>query len=298
MNLLASIQPGVHQVMSILANEGGASRNGGPGAWMYELRGILTVIIGVVVLMGSVYFILSTNMGGRLAFLVSFASLAGWFFIMGAVWWTYGIGLKGPEPSWDAMPARTVLQDTNALTQAGALRNPVTEPEGATPTEVAATVASQFVDEGWKQLDPSAASFGQASSAAEGYLLKSKAFAANTEYRVVNVFDYGGERKPRFADGKIDFIAFWHNPRYAVVEVAPVVPVRTEPGRAPSVPRIDESQPHQYVYMMRNRGAKRHPAAFITIGSLIVFLISCWLLHRRDKRVAYNRSQLALPAKA
>ena len=29
-----------------------------------------------------------------------------------------------------------------------------------------------------------------------------------------------------------------------VVEVAPVVPQRSEPGRAPAVPRIDETQPH------------------------------------------------------
>ena len=67
MNFIATVQPAVHQVMSILAAGAGPSRDGGPGAWMYELRGILTVIIGVVVLMGSVYFILSTNMGGRLA---------------------------------------------------------------------------------------------------------------------------------------------------------------------------------------------------------------------------------------
>ncbi|MEX0848209.1 MAG: hypothetical protein WD023_10570 [Ilumatobacteraceae bacterium] len=283
--------------MSILASEGGPSRDGGAGAWMFELRGILTVIIGVVVLMGSVYFILSTNMGGRLAFLVSFASLAGWFFLMGAVWWTYGIGLKGPDPSWQPMQGRTVLQDTNALGMAGALDEPLSVAADETPTETAATVAEAFVNEGWKQLDPSAASFGQASSSAEPFLLDSQAFASSSEYKVVNVFDFGGERKPRFADGKIDFIAFWHNPRYSVVEVAPVVPVRAEAGRAPSVPRIDESQPHQYVYMIRDRGGKRHPAAYITIGSLIVFVISCWLLHRRDRLVAYNRSQLALPAK-
>ena len=82
------------------------------------------------------------------------------------------------------------------------------------------------------------------------------------------------------------------------MEVAPVVPVRAEPGRAPATPRVDEAQPHQYVYMVRNKGAKRQPAGFITIGSLIVFLISCYLLHTRDKRVVYNRSLPALPQKA
>jgi hypothetical protein len=82
-----------------------------------------------------------------------------------------------------------------------------------------------------------------------------------------------------------------------VVEVAPVIQQRTEPGRAPAVPVIDESRPHQYVYMIRDKGARRQPAGFITGGSLIVFLISVWLLHSRDRRVASNRSQLAIPAK-
>jgi hypothetical protein len=281
--------------LGLLATEAGV--DGGPGAWMPELRGILTVIIAVGVLMGSVYFILVTNMGARLGFLVALASFAGWMFLMGAIWWTYGIGLKGPEPTWEAVPGRTILQDTLALSQAGALDDPVAVTDDATPTAAAKVVEQQFVAEGWKQLPTSAASYGQASSAAEIFLVESEAFALG-EWKVVNVFDYGGERYPRIADGKLDFFAFWHKPRYSVVEVAPVVPQRNELGRAPAIPRIDETQPHQYVYMIRDKGAKRQPAGFITIGSLIVFLILCWLLHSRDKRVAYNRSQLALPAKA
>ncbi len=292
MNALHHLTSAVNSI-GVLATESGV--NNGPGAWMPELRGILTVIIGVFVLMGSVYFILMTNMGARLAFLVSFASLAGWFFLMGAIWWMYGIGLKGPEPSWDPVPGRTVLQDPTALVSSDVLSSPVEVAD--TPAATAANVQAQFVAEGWKQLEPSAASFGQAASAAEGFLIESGAFAGG-DYQVVNVFDIGGERYPRFADGAIDFFAFWHKPRHIVVEVAPVVPVRVEPGRAPSVPRIDETQPNQYVYMVRNKGAKRQPAGFITIGSLIVFLISCYLLHSRDKRVVYNRSLPALPQKA
>jgi len=288
---------GVVSEFGVLATEGGPSRDGGAGAWMFELRGILTVIIGVFVLMGSVYFIMMTNMGARLAFLVAFSGLAGWMFLMGAIWWMYGIGLKGAEPSWDPVPGRTVLQDTQALVSANVLDTPIeVEPEASAP-ETADAVASRFVDEGWKVLDPSAASFGQAASAAEGLLIESGAFAGG-DYRVMNVFDIGGERYPRFADGAIDFVAFWHKPRNIVVEVASVVPVREEPGRAPTVPQIDEVQPHQYVYMVRNKGSKRQPAGLITIGSLIVFLISAWLLHSRDKRVTYNRSLPALPSRA
>jgi hypothetical protein len=40
-------------------------------SWQPEIRGISVVVIGAVVLMGSVYFILTTNLGSRLGFLVS-----------------------------------------------------------------------------------------------------------------------------------------------------------------------------------------------------------------------------------
>src|SRR6185503_7663207 len=90
-------------------------------------------------------------------------------------------------------------------------------------------------------------------------------------------------------------LAFFHKPHYAVVEVAPLVKQRDEPGRAPAKPEIDVSRPHQYVYMIRDLGAKRKPAGFITVGSLAVFLMLCYLLHSRDRRVVANRSAKALP---
>lgn len=260
--------------------------------WEPELRGILIVIIAVGVLMGSVYLILGTNLGARLGFQVAFTALAGWMFIMGAIWWSYGIGLKGPEGSWAAMDGRTVLQDTNALTSAGVLDS-VTVDDAATYTQQALQVDEQFVGEGWSKLAESAPTFGQAGSAAAVYLEETGAFAAG-EFKVVNVFDKGGERYPKFWGSRIDFLAFWHKPHYVVVEVAPLVTPYAESGRAPAPARIDEARPHQYVYMVRDLGRKREPAGFITLGSLAVFLTCGWLLHRRDKRVVANRAQLAL----
>ena len=265
--------------------------------WEPELRGILIVIIAVGTLMGSVYLILSTNLGARLGFLLAFSALAGWMFIMGAIWWAYGIGLKGPEPTWASIPGRTVLQDTRALSESGAFGDPVVVTVDSSFTNQAVEVDQQAVADGWEKLPESAPSYGQAGSAAAVFLEESDAFAAG-EFKVVNVFDKGGERYPRLWDGKIDFLAFWHKPHYVLVEVAPLIEQRTEPGRAPAPARIDETRPHQYVYMIRDMGAKRQPAGFITGGSLLVFLLCCWLLHRRDKRVTANRAQLAIPAKA
>lgn len=261
--------------------------------WEPELRGILIIIISVGVLCGSIYLILGTNLGVRLGFLVAFAGLAGWMFLMGAVWWAYGIGLKGPEGSWDPVENRTVLQDPGALVQAGVIDRPV-EVRDVVGTQQAQAVEDALEAEDWIALDESSAAYGQAGSAAGEYLEESGAFSAG-EFRIMNVFDRGGERYPQFADGAVDFLAFWHKPHYVVVEAAPLVVQRTEPGRAPPTARIDETRPRQYVYMIRNLGAKRQPAAFITVGSLVVFLITCWLLHRRDRFVRANREQLALP---
>ncbi|HKY15126.1 MAG TPA: hypothetical protein VJM33_09395 [Microthrixaceae bacterium] len=65
-----------------------------------EIRGILVVLVGASVLIGSVYVIIATNTGPRLGFLIAGAALFGWMFLMGSIWWMYGIGLIGRNPSW------------------------------------------------------------------------------------------------------------------------------------------------------------------------------------------------------
>jgi hypothetical protein len=40
--------------------------------------------------------------------------------------------------------------------------------------------------------------------------------------------------------------------------------------------------------MLRDLGAKRQPSIFITIGSTIIFLLLCRLLHVRDLRLREN----------
>jgi hypothetical protein len=263
--------------------------------WEPELRGILIAIIAVVTFCGSCYFVLSTNLGARLGFLVALAALAGWMFIMGATWWTYGKGLLGPDASWAPIPEHSVLGTTAAVNASGALGSPVLVEASATPVDTAKAVDDQLKNDHWKQLDPSVPSYQQAGAAASVFIEESGALA-NGEFQVVNVFDKGGQRSPQLWKGKLDFLAFFHSPHYSVVEVAPLIQQRDEPGRAPAKPEIDTTRPHQYVYMIRDLGAKRKPAGFICVGSLAVFLMLCYLLHTRDRRVALNRSVKALPA--
>jgi hypothetical protein len=256
--------------------------------WEPELRGILVTIIGVAVLIGSIYLVLGTNLGARLGFLVALCGLSAWMALMGAAWAIYGIGLQGPLGSWKAVEGRTVLQDTAALNQAGVLGEPVEVPDETSYPEESALVAEQLVNEGWQQLDTSSPAAGQAGASAGEFLEETGAFEAG-EFQVTNVFDVGGDRYPMIGD--FDLLAFWHEPRYALVEVAPIEQTRDESGRAAPSSQIDDSQQRQYVYMIRDLGARRQPAFVLTAGASIIFLTLCWLLHQRDARVRSNLSQ-------
>ena len=69
-------------------------------AWDPEIRNILSVGVGAVVLCGSIYLLVGSNVGSRTGLLVTLASLFGWMATMGVIWWIYGIGMQGAMPSW------------------------------------------------------------------------------------------------------------------------------------------------------------------------------------------------------
>ena len=64
-----------------------------------EIRGALVVAVGAIVLFGSVWLILATNQGVRLASLISLTAFFGWMVIMGGFWWIRGIGFVGDSVS-------------------------------------------------------------------------------------------------------------------------------------------------------------------------------------------------------
>jgi hypothetical protein len=267
--------------------------------WEPELRGVLTVLIGTATWMGSVYLILGTNVGARLGFLVSMAGLFGWMALMGAVWWIYGIGLKGDEPSWKQVEGATVIQEVDLLYQAGVLDDPI-DVTAATPSlDAAEALRDQIIAQGWDDVEPSAPEFGQAQASAEVFLEEEDALVPG-EYAVTAVYEVDPPDESAWpklgSNGEFDQLAFFHKPYYTLVEVAPYEPLLTEPGRAPTAPEIDESRQRQYVYMVRDLGSLREPAAYITIGSTIIFLAFCWLLHRRDRFVAENLARKAAAA--
>jgi hypothetical protein len=216
--------------------------------------------------------------------------------LMGLMWWSFGIGLKGADPSWKPVAGKAILLDADAMHQAGVVSAPIDIPPGTTYADQAAKINQALIDNGWRQLSESDPSFGQ-SAASGGVVIEEDGTLKSGAYQVVNVFDKGGGRWPKIGES-IDFLAFRHNPHYILVEVAPLKVQRSEPGRAPARAEIDPNQPHRYVYMIRDLGNKRVPAALVALGGGIVFFSCCYLLHSRDRRVLQNRSAaLAIPAK-
>jgi hypothetical protein len=257
------------------------------------IRGILVTLVMFVFLVGGTYLLVGTNLGARLGFLIVGATLAGWMMLMCIVWVIYGIGLKGPEPKWIPNEPIAIVRDGALLDRAEVLETSVNI-DGLDPTAAAEKVSDTLVEDGWTKLDDADPARGKAVAASDEILqIEAEEFAAG-EYVSVAVFDKGGERYPKIGES-LDFLAFWHKPRYSVVQVAPVVQQRTEPGRAPARVQIDTTKPHRYVVMIRDLGAKRRPGFLIGFGSALIFFLMVWMLHRRETLL---RDNLALKSAA
>jgi hypothetical protein len=70
-----------------------------------HIRAILVVLTGAVILFGSIWLILGTNLGARLGFLLSIGGIFGWMTIIGITWWLTppAIGPRGETPSWEVV---------------------------------------------------------------------------------------------------------------------------------------------------------------------------------------------------
>jgi hypothetical protein len=310
-------------------------------AWNPEIRNILALLVGVGVLVGSVLLLVGLNAGPRTGLLVTFASLCGWMMIMGAVWWMYGIGMKGEESHWRAIEinrgdltqsqnekarqlpeldeqqiVQKILADHAELKQKV---NPENKADKVTSiselVEADPSVLTQYDLGpsnlgGWRILVPSDKQRGDAQAVADAALVAQKVFGSSAEYKIVEVYDVGGKRqlpattgdckwykpstygdcKDRLWDNIYSFVQFTHPEHFAIVQVQAVVPQATTPGQAPPTPKVDETKPVVSVIMVRSLGDKRFPAFVITLVFGIMFGLTCWTLHRRDKIVAAHRA--------
>lgn len=280
-------------------------------AWEPQLRGFLSLAVGVVVLMGSVYLLLLTNIGARLGFMLAAAAFFGWLTIMGGVWWVYGsIGMLGEAPHWEVTETAYPGTDNAALPEAQQLDTsglpPAEELNDMTPEELAKE--QDDLEKGlggWEILPESNPSFGEAKATVDEYFGEHKnqelGLEGADDYIATYSFERGGKEKLPDHPSRLDrivrklettFVELKHPPHYAIIQVHPVVVQEPKPGEPPPKPKADPSKPVVSVIMQRDLGDVRFPGAMLTIFAGIVFGALCIELHRRDQRVAEVRGLL------
>ncbi len=278
------------------------------------IRGILAVAVGVVVLMGSVYLLLASNTGNRLGFLLALTGFFGWMAIMGLIWWIYGIGMQGQSPSWQVVEYNAGALEQAATDEATRLDLSVLPQAGNGPDyellsglseedpERLEQIEEELADasDGWLFLPASDPSRGEAEATVSAELPACDqcnfGIESAADYIVLGAFEVGGkEPKPDGAstweavETKIrQSIQILHPDHYAIVQVQKVVEQEAEPGQAPPTPIADDSEPVISVVMLRDIGDRRFPAAVITISSLLIFGLLCWILHQRERILEAN----------
>jgi hypothetical protein len=284
------------------------------------IRGVLVVLTGVGVLMGSVYVLLATNSGARTGLLLASTGFFGWMVIMGIIWWIYGIGLQGDPASWKVVEMNRGDLTAAQLSQAATLGQDLVPLEEQSSSATAA-LTDEFARAEEAQVPPTFGEWrgmlasnrarGEAQAAVDAFLTNTREFEAGT-YIPVAAFETGGKDirpakvcKPRIINSnwsgcldrigyrlKTVFVQPLHPTHYAMIMVQAATPasLNVRPGQAPPPKEIDESQPLYTIIMERDLGSKRLPPAMITLGSIVIFLVLVWRLHDRDKREMAARS--------
>jgi hypothetical protein len=218
-----------------------------------ELRGYAIVVFAVGLFCGSIYLILATDIGNRMGFMVSFASLTGFLAMLGLIWFTNLTplnALHGPGPHWKVSeivddPAQAKIEAVRSILQNG---RPV---DSAAQGEIKATVDGALTAEGGEF----------------------KQFQSATDYVVIETEEIGG--------GNLSF--FRHRPHYAVMAVQAAKKLEALPGAAPPLPTPDPEQPVKHVVLERDLGALRQPPIIMATAFSILFALSLYVMHNMER---------------
>lgn len=237
----------------------------GAFSWEPQIKGALYVLIAIVVLPGSAYLLLMTNVGSRLGIQLAAAGFFGWMTVLGGVWWVYGKGPVGLSPTWKV--------NSVVVGEVASGRGPV---------------LTGFPNS-WKKLEITSPAVADATPVAEGELVGSKApFKSSSDLILTGAAEKGGEK---YGPLGLNFrpLDLFHKPRYLVVQAQKSIKPPVVAGQPPPKATADPSAPPVSVLLVRDLGAVRLRPALVCILSGIIFGIICFFLHTRDKEAAARR---------
>jgi len=250
----------------------------GKTLWDPTIVGILAPVAGVFLFCGSVYLLLSTNLGARLGFLVAAAALSGFMVLLSTLWLTTSTPLESPKgrtAAWKVIEVDKSFSDSKIP----AVRSIDRTGDALEPK--AATTIRSFLDSAFVRVSPPVGvkpptqPFAQYSQASE-YL------TGNPDQQLTTYVTGGGTRN-----------FFWHTPRYAAVTVCTAL-LQTVPfGQPPATPKCDPAVERKVAVLVYDFGSIRLPPVCYLAGAIILFVLSLLGLHwyeldqrERDKAAA------------
>jgi hypothetical protein len=266
--------------------------------WDPFMRGICIIALFIVLLPGSVYLVLSTDVGGRLGFLLMAAAMTGMLCLLSFLWMPLSSTADIGRPnSWK--PLEVITGDyASQVTVKSAANLPVDDLASVKPPTVPLTKTAHWFwplqscnDNSWHQIDPSLINDPESESdtiLANTLGVKlptalTSPFSATTDYVYIDGYQKGQNSGCLFAiDRHKVYMPFARGPHVVVLRVLPALPTLAL-GGAPTAALPDRSQPYTYVIMERNLGSVRQPQAMLSFSMGITFLVICYILHTREK---------------
>lgn len=255
------------------------------------IRGLLSVMVGVVVLIGGTYLLVATNSGARTGGLIAGAGLFGWMMLMGVFWTAYGIGWRGQPPTWELVeivPENLDLAEGERAQDLGFILDEQSPADGVTADDpdlaqaqaVDYVLDNQDLFDDWRYLSTADAIRGEATSTAGEYLAEFDIFDSPGAYLPLQfgAFTTGGKPlldpdisaddpdknawvetftdMPARALHKLDTMTLHaiHTQELVVIQVQGVTEQATLPGQAPPIAQVDPDKPVYSVVMERDRG--------------------------------------------
>lgn len=258
--------------------------------WDPQIRGALILITAILILPGSVYLLLATNVGAKMGFVLAMAGLTGWMFVMAVIWAVFGIGLRGDDPHWKV--EEIVTGDVKASTVEAIDERFPRGWESLPPGDKIRADAQAAAD---AVLAPSAAGAeGEGGEGGGGEQRFTSPFKSTEDYVPEAAYRRGGDNE-LFTIGAHKFF-FRHSPHYTVFLVRPTLDVEGGPGGPPPTPVADPAQPTTAVIMVRDLGSVRWPPVLVALWSLVIFGVCCYWLHVRDKQIWADKEREAQAA--
>jgi hypothetical protein len=251
-----------------------------PNLWNPTILGYLVVLSAIGLFCGSVYLLLSTNMGARLGFLVSAACLSGFLVLLSVLWMTTSTPNTSPHgraAEWHVIE----VVDSPADAETEGVRN--IETDGTKVTEDQLALLRPAMDAGLVTASAEGAHGEEPPEQPFAEFQSSTDFLTEQNDQPISAFTVGGETDK----------LIWHTPEYAVVAFCETRP-NTPAGEAPT---CDPLAGTRYAVLEHDLGTLRQPTFAYFAAFLVLFLLSLAGLHwyEKDQRARKRATLTPVP---